>query len=92
MGIFDRMTGSKNVNGSPQIDIIDPACALPGGELRIAGHGLRPRELVRPKVQFGEVEGSVIISSEQFVMTRVPDGATSGDVVVAIDGQRSNPQ
>jgi sugar lactone lactonase YvrE len=88
----ERKTGTKNVNGKPHIDSIDPMCALPGGEIRIVGSGLGARQLRRPQVRFGGVDGSVIISSEQFIVARVPEGAASGDVVVATNGSQSNPQ
>ncbi len=55
------------------------------------GRSLRPHELRRPRVQFGEVEGSVLISSDDFLVARVPEGATSGPVVVATNGHVSNP-
>lgn len=87
---MDRKAGAKNVNGKPHIEAIDPACALPGGEVRIIGSGLRPAELRRPRVQFGDVAGSVVISSDQFIVVRVPEGAGSGEVVVATDGHKSN--
>lgn len=89
--MMDRKTGTKNINGKPHIDAIDPACALPGGEIRIVGSGLRSQELRRPEVHFGDVDGSVIIGSEQFIVARVPPGAASGEVVVATNGSRSNP-
>jgi sugar lactone lactonase YvrE len=88
----ERKTGTKNVNGKPHIDSIDPVCALPGGEIRIIGSGLSPRQLQRPRVRFGDVDGSVIIGSEQFIVARVPDGAASGEVVVTANGSQSNPQ
>ena len=82
-----------NLNGSPHIDAIDPHCALPGGEIRILGRGLRPRDLHRPAVHFaGDVEGAVVVSSSNFLVARVPDGAASGSVVVATNGDRSNPR
>lgn len=84
------MTASKS-SGAPQIESIEPVCALPGGEVRITGHGLRPRELRRPEVHFGDVNAAVVISSEQFIVARVPEGASSGKVVVATNGHRSNP-
>lgn len=87
---MERKTGTKNVNGKPRIDLIDPVCALPGGEIRIVGSGLGPHDLRRPRVSFGEVDGAVIISSEQFIVARVPDGAASGEVIVATNGSRSN--
>src|ERR1700757_358644 len=88
--MMDRKTATKNVNGKPRIDAVDPPCALPGGEVRILGSGLGPQELRRPRVSFGDVDGAVIISSEQFIVARVPEGAASGEVVVASNGSRSN--
>ncbi|HKU22256.1 MAG TPA: hypothetical protein VJQ50_14650 [Terriglobales bacterium] len=90
MGISERLLGKKNVNGKPHIDAVRPAAALPGGEVRIIGSGLRPPELRRPRVQFGEVEGSVLISSDDFLVARVPDGAMTGPVVVSTNGHTSN--
>jgi hypothetical protein len=92
MGISNRLLGKKNVNGKPHIESVSPAAALPGGEIRINGRSLRPAELKRPRVQFGEVEGAVVISSDDFLVARVPDGATSGPVVVATNGHVSNAQ
>jgi sugar lactone lactonase YvrE len=90
MGFSDRILGKKNVNGDPRIETVAPALALAGGEIRITGSGLRPQELHRPRVQFGEVEGSLVVSSDTFLVTRVPEGATSGPVVVATNGHVSN--
>jgi sugar lactone lactonase YvrE len=89
--MMDRKTGTKNVNGRPHIDAIEPGCALPGGDVRIVGSGLGPHELRRPRVSFGDVDGNVVISSDQFIVARVPEGAASGEVVVATNGFRSNP-
>lgn len=90
MTIANRLLGKKNVNGKPHIEAVIPAAALPGGEVRIVGSGLRPPDLRRPRVRFGETEGSVVISSDEFVVARVPDGASSGPVVIAANGQMSN--
>ena len=83
------MTALK-MNRNPQIDAIEPHCALPGGEIRILGHGLGPAEMRRPTVHFGDMDGSVVISSDQFIVARVPEGASSGSVVVATNGHSSN--
>jgi len=91
MTISERLLGKKNVNGHPHIEAVAPAAALPGGEVRILGRGLRPAELRRPQVRFGEVEGSVVISSDDFVVARVPQGAASGPIVVSTNGHSSNP-
>ena len=91
MGISDRLLGKKNLNGKPHIAAVNPAAALPGGEIRITGSDLRPPELRRPHVRFGEVEGAVVISSDDFLVARVPYGASSGPVVVSTNGHSSNP-
>jgi sugar lactone lactonase YvrE len=90
MSISNRLLGKKNPNGKPHIEAVAPAFALPGGEVRIIGKGLRPAELRRPRVRFGEIEGSVLISSDDFVVARVPDGAASGPIVVGTNGFDSN--
>ena len=92
MGFSDRILGRKTANGGPHIETIAPPFALTGGEVRIVGSGLRPPELTRPKVKFGEFEAPIVVSSEEFVVARVPEGAISGTVVVATNGHVSNPQ
>ena len=86
MGFSDRVLGKKNVNGAPHIESVSPVLALAGGEVRIAGSGLRPPQWERPRVQFGDVEGGIVISSDSFLVARVPEGATSGPVIVATNG------
>lgn len=90
MGFSDRILGKKSVNGEPHIESVSPALALAGGEVRIAGWGLRLQAWQRPRVQFGDVEAGLVVSSDSFLIARVPQGATSGPVVVAADGHISN--
>ena len=90
MSLSDRLLGKKNVNGHPHIEAVAPAAALPGGEVRILGSGLRPTELRRPLVRFGEIEAPIIISADDFVVARVPAGAASGPVIVSTNGHASN--
>jgi len=90
MSISDRILGKKNVNGHPHIEAVAPAAALPGGEVKILGTGLRPPELRRPSVLFGDMQAPVIISSDDFVVARVPQGAASGPVVISTNGHASN--
>ncbi len=90
MSISDRLLGKKNVNGKPHIEAVAPSFALPGGEVRIIGKSLRPPELRRPSVHFGDIEGTVLISSDDFLVARVPEGAASGPVIVGTNGHVSN--
>jgi len=92
MGISDRLLGKKNVSGDPRIEALHPSSALPGGEIRITGRALLPAELRRPSVKFGGIEGAVVISSDDFLVARVPAGAASGPVVVSTNGHSSNAQ
>jgi hypothetical protein len=48
--------------------------------------------LRRPQVRFGEKEGAIVISADDFVVARVPDGAASGSVVISTNGHSSNAQ
>jgi sugar lactone lactonase YvrE len=86
----DLLLGKKNVNGAPHLEAVQPSSALPGGEVRITGRALRPSELRRPSVRFGDREGAVVISSDDFLVARVPPGASSGPVVVSTNGHKSN--
>ncbi len=88
---MERRTGTRNVNGQPRIESIDPAFALPGGEVRISGSSLTAAKAERPVVRFGEFEGAIIVGSQQFIVARVPEGAASGEVVVSTNGKQSNP-
>ncbi len=92
MGFSDRILGRQHSNGGPHIETVVPSLTLAGGEIRITGSGLRPQQFQRPRVQFGDVEGSVVIGSDAFLVARVPPGATSGPVIVAADGHVSNSQ
>jgi sugar lactone lactonase YvrE len=90
MGISDTLLGRKNADSNPQIDAIEPAASLPGGEVRLVGKALKPPQLARPEVNFGGVKGSIIVSSEDFLIARVPYGAHSGPVTVHSNGHVSN--
>jgi hypothetical protein len=92
MAISNRLLGKKNVNGRPHIEALSPSAALPGGEVRILGHGLRPPDLRRPRVRLGEVDAPVVVSADDFVIARVPLGAASGPIVVSTNGHSSNAQ
>jgi sugar lactone lactonase YvrE len=78
------------VNGNPYIENIDPAAALPGGEVKILGSSLKPPMLARPEVAIGGVAASIVASSEEFLIARVPYGAHSGEVTVKTNGHISN--
>ena len=70
----------KPADGRPQISQVTPAAAIAGGELQIRGKGFARSD--RPRVTIGEVGAPVIIGSDSFVIARVPEGASAGELVI----------
>ncbi len=70
---------------------MSPRAAVPGGEVMIRGSGFGPPNQHRFRVSFGEVEAPVVVCADTFVVARVPEGATSGHVVIYKASDSSNP-
>jgi hypothetical protein len=70
----------KSSDSKPQISQVTPPAAIAGGELQIRGKGFAKSE--RPRVTIGDVGAPVIIGSDSYVIARVPEGATAGDLVI----------
>jgi sugar lactone lactonase YvrE len=79
------------MDAKPSIEQISPRAAIAGGEIQIRGQGFCLNGNRRPRVRFGGVEASLLVSSDRFLVARVPEGAVSGDLVVDNHQQRSNP-
>jgi sugar lactone lactonase YvrE len=77
----------KSPDNKPHIAQVTPPAAIAGGELQIRGKGFARSE--RPLVTIGEVGAPLVISSDSFVIARVPEGASAGDVVIRSNGQAS---
>src|SRR5580698_7240737 len=77
----------KSPDNKPHIAQVTPPAAIAGGELQIRGKGFARSE--RPLVTIGEVGAPLVISSDSFVIARVPDGASAGDLVVRSAEQTS---
>jgi len=78
------------MNGSPHIDQIYPRAAIAGGEVQIRGQGFCPNGQTRPRVRFGGIDGGLLVSSNQFLVARVPEGAVSCELAVDNTQQTSN--
>ncbi len=78
----------KAPDSRPQIAQVTPPAAIAGGELQIRGKGFAQAE--RPRVVIGEVAAPVIIGSDSFVIARVPEGATAGELVIQNGRQASD--
>jgi hypothetical protein len=77
----------KESNGRPQIAQVSPVAAIAGGEFQIQGRGFAKSS--RPRVTIGEVTAPVIIGSDSFMIVRVPDGVSEGELVVQNGEQAS---
>ncbi|MBX5496629.1 MAG: gluconolaconase [Bryobacteraceae bacterium] len=75
-------------SGRLQIAQITPTAAIPGGEFQIRGKGLSLSD--RPRVTIGDVAAQVIIGSDSFVIVRVPEGVSAGELVLA-NGLEASP-
>jgi sugar lactone lactonase YvrE len=78
----------KDGEGRPQIAHVSPAAAIAGGEFQIRGKGFA--RSARPRVSFGEAEAPVVIGSDSFVIARVPETASVGELVIR-NGDESSP-
>ena len=79
------------MDSKPHIDQIVPRAAIAGGEMQIRGRDFCCDGQQRPEVTFAGVEANLLVSSDRYLVARVPEGATSGDVAVGTPKNRSNP-
>ncbi|HJT88320.1 MAG TPA: IPT/TIG domain-containing protein [Bryobacteraceae bacterium] len=77
----------KSSDNRPQISQVTPPAAIAGGELQIRGRGFVKSD--RPRVTIGDVAAPVIIGSDSFIIARVPDGASAGELVIE-NGEQSS--
>ncbi|HJY85718.1 MAG TPA: IPT/TIG domain-containing protein [Candidatus Acidoferrales bacterium] len=78
-------------DGTPRIERVTPGAAIPGGEVAIHGSGFESRNNTRPRVEFGDAEGTLLVSADNFLIARVPPGARGGTVRVATARAESQP-
>lgn len=64
----------------PTIASVYPNAAIAGGDLQIHGKAFATSE--RPTVTVGAEPAQLVIASDTHIMARVPESATSGDLVV----------
>lgn len=76
--------------GAPQIKEIDPAAAIPGGEVQIYGDHLSAVAYRLPVVMLGDLAAPVLLSREERMSIRVPEEAESGALRVLRNGAQSN--
>ncbi len=77
--------------GKPLIDRVKPQAAIPGGEISVMGKGFVSNGSNRPTVRFGDLPGSVLLSSPNRLIVRVPEGVVSGEMVVDTGSDSTPP-
>jgi len=75
----------------PRIERVTPPAAISGGEIAILGSGFTEDGRNRPLVRFGDQVGSLLVSSANRLVVRVPDGVVSGDLTVDTGAAVSAP-
>ncbi len=78
-------------NGIPRVERIVPAAALPGGEIAILGAGFAPDNHTLPAVRFGEAEASLLLSSDSYLLARIPEDAEGATLRVARPDSEGSP-
>jgi sugar lactone lactonase YvrE len=74
--------GEKTGKGKPLIEQVMPRAAIIGGEITLRGSGFTENGRTRPLVRFGDQPASLLVSSPNRLVVRVPDGAMSGHLTV----------
>ena len=84
--------GRGSSSGSkPHIEQVSPRAAISGGEISIHGRGFTINGNTRPAVRFGEMAGSLLMSSPTRLVVRVPEGVISGELTVDTGSAVSEP-
>jgi hypothetical protein len=86
---MDKSGGSGKT--LPQIASIKPRAAIPGGEISIMGSGFALDGRTRPLVRFGDQVGSLLLSSRNRLIVRVPDDVISESLTVDSGAGMSAP-
>ncbi len=75
---------------APVIRELDPAAAIPGGELQILGDHLSPAVYRQPVAMLGDLAAPVLMSRKDRMIIAVPEEAQSGQLRILRHGAQSN--
>lgn len=86
-----RMQKQGSLHAKPMITEVSPTAAISGGEITIRGSGFTENGHTRPLVRFGDRPATLLMSSQQRLVVRVPDNAVSGALTVSSGSGVSTP-
>lgn len=69
----------------PEISSVSPVAAIVGGEFQVRGQRFFQDD--RPVIRFGKVRAPLIVGSDSYLMVRVPEDATVGELIVESSSQ-----
>jgi sugar lactone lactonase YvrE len=75
---------------TPRIESVEPAAALPGGEVELTGANLGAISYRRPVAMVGDMAASVVMSRGRRLILRVPQEAITGGLRILQNGAQSN--
>jgi sugar lactone lactonase YvrE len=75
----------------PRIETVVPRAAISGGEIAIRGAGFIANGNQRPAVRLGAVPASLLVSSPNRLVVRVPEGVVDGTLTVDVGHAVSDP-
>jgi len=75
-------SAERTAKGKPSIELVAPRAAIAGGEITLRGSGFTENGRTRPLVRFGDQPASLLLSSPNHLVVRVPEGAMSGQLTV----------
>src|SRR3954447_21151261 len=75
-----KQIASDRPGGTLTITAVEPSAAIAGGELHIRGKNLTAGG--RPSVQLGGQQAHLVIAGNSYIIAKVPDSATVGEITV----------
>ena len=84
------LTPDKPDAPTPHLERVNPAAAMPGGEIDVLGSHLDPLGAHVTRATIGDVSAKVVLSRPTRATIQVPEGAIGGDLVVHRGGSASN--
>jgi hypothetical protein len=84
------MAFRKSSDSRPQILEVSPEAAIPGGEFQVRGKNFA--RAGRTAVTIGAAPAPLVVGSDSYLIVRVPEGASGGEMIVGQNGDVSAPR
>jgi sugar lactone lactonase YvrE len=85
------MSSNPANNTRPHIESVTPPAAISGGEFEIRGRGFTANGSPQLRARLGRVNARLVVGGSRYVVVRVPEEATEGELVVESGSHASQP-